>query len=68
MRLTKKQIKEFLDLSRNKKLTEAIEKADKAAAKYPKLTFLQYIRWLDSYQKTFGQFPVSRHKIKTQDI
>ena len=64
MRLTEKDKKDFLNLARNKRLTRAIERADKKAAKYPKLTFIQYIRFLDSYQKTFGQFPVSREKIK----
>lgn len=63
MRLTKQDKTDILSLSQNKKLRDAIEVADRKAAKYPKLTFLQYIRFLDSYQKTFGQFPVSREKI-----
>lgn len=64
MRLSKKDKKDFLDLARNRRLTKAIEEADRKAAKYPKLTFLQYIRFLDSYQNVFGQFPVSKEKIK----
>lgn len=64
MRLSKKDKKDFLNMARNRRLTKAIDKADKAARKYPKPSFLQFIRWMDDLQKVFGQFPVSKEKIK----
>lgn len=63
MRLNKKE-KEFLRYTRSKKVLEAFLASEKAVLKLKKPTFLQFIRWMDDLQRIFGQFPVSKEKIK----
>ncbi len=59
MKLTKEEKEEMLQWAHSDSLKKGAQEMDEAIAKLPKLTPLQYIRWLDEYQRAFGQFPIS---------
>lgn len=60
MRMNKAEKKAWLEWAKSESLREGAKKMNQAIAKLPKLTPLQYIRWLDEYQRAFGQFPISK--------
>lgn len=66
MRLSKKAKQDMLKMAKSKKIRKAAQELDDTVSKIPPLTPIQYIRWLDEYQRAFGQFPVSQHKIKVK--
>ena len=55
MHLTKKEMK---------KAREDFLAVEKASRKLKKPSLLEFIRWMDQFQKTFGPFKISREKIK----
>ena len=55
MRLTEKE---------KKKARKHFLAVEKAARKLKKPSLLEFIRWMDQFQKAFGQFKISREKIK----